>query len=484
MRKCSLLKLLRWKVISVLIVFTGALVGYFHIMSLQAEDEKNIQRIAQITSFLAEKAPPELFAQIPSASADASSREKLQPALQSLLSDLCLPLDFIRYGYYSANNHNIVAFGPLYERSMLQEIDPNRLAILRNNTGEKLYKEDSATVWYGSKALTYIRPIWHNGQIVGQAFTSINRDCTDAFVLRHTIAACIGAVFMLLACIAIYCEFFLRFQKDVSAYADALLKGEDLDYASRVPEFAPFIIQINQQMKEMTRLDRLNFIGEMAAGIAHEVRNPLTTVRGLLQLLSAKKQLEPYHGKFDLMISEIDSANTVITEFLSLAKDKAMHFLPTDLNQIVRDVLPIFDANAVHYHPKLKVLLDLKDLPLAPMDAHSVRQLVCNLVRNAFEAMPNGGAVTIHTAPTETGVRLSVEDEGCGIATESIEKIGTPFFTTKETGTGLGLAICNRVALRHQADVRIENNPEKGATFTFLFPLERKEETAPKEVRS
>lgn len=217
---------------------------------------------------------------------------------------------------------------------------------------------------------------------------------------------------------------------------------------------------------EMARLDRLNLIGEMAAGIGHEVRNPMTTVRGFLQLMEEKDRYAQDREFFNLMLSELDRANSIITEFLSLAKNKAMDLKERDLNAIIDNLFPLIQADALVRDKSIEK--DLGDLPILLLDEKEIRQLILNLVRNGLEAMPGGGKLTIRTIMSGEEAVLAVQDEGIGIEDEVLGKLGTPFFTTKDTGTGLGLAVCYSIAARHKAGIDVKTTP-KGTTFYVRF---------------
>ncbi len=220
--------------------------------------------------------------------------------------------------------------------------------------------------------------------------------------------------------------------------------------------------------KEIARLDRLNLIGAMAAGIGHEIRNPLTTVRGFLQMLGTKEDLARHRGHFDLMIQELDRANSIITEFLSLAKNKAVDLREGNLNTIINMLLPLLEAGAILYNKTVKT--ELAEIPNIPLDEKEIRQLVVNFVRNGLDAMPPGGALTIRTTCDDEQIVMSVQDQGKGIPPDVVDKIGTPFFSTKEYGVGLGLAVCYSIAARHGASVTFESGPN-GTTFNVHFPL-------------
>ncbi|NPV91297.1 MAG: PAS domain S-box protein [Firmicutes bacterium] len=221
-----------------------------------------------------------------------------------------------------------------------------------------------------------------------------------------------------------------------------------------------------QMEKEISHLDRLNLVGEMAASIGHEIRNPMTTIRGFLQMLSTKEGCEPYQDYYDLMIEELDRANTIITEYLNMAKDKAVELQPRYLDSIVRAIHPMILADA-NLQDK-QVRLDLDFPPKLIIDEKEIRQMVLNLARNGLEAMNQGGVLTIRTRTYDGAAVLEVEDKGNGIPPKILERIGTPFQTTKDNGTGLGLPVCYSIAARHRAKIEVDTGPG-GTTFKVIF---------------
>jgi PAS domain S-box-containing protein len=217
--------------------------------------------------------------------------------------------------------------------------------------------------------------------------------------------------------------------------------------------------------KEMARLERLNLIGEMGAGIAHEIRNPMTTVRGFLQM-SKKNESHPSHEYIELMVAELDRANAIITEFLTLAKNKTTNRETKSLNTIVDAIFPLIQAEALLSDKDVQILLG--NVPELELDEKEIRQVILNLALNGLEAMSAGGLLTIRTFQEREDVVLEICDQGPGIPPEMMEKIGTPFVTTKETGTGLGLAVCYSVAARHGAAIEVQTG-EEGTTFLVRF---------------
>jgi signal transduction histidine kinase len=168
------------------------------------------------------------------------------------------------------------------------------------------------------------------------------------------------------------------------------------------------------------------------------------------------------------MIEEIDRANSIISEFLSLAKNKLSDLKPGSLNDALAAILPLLQADALRTGHSVE--FQAGRIPAVDFDEKELRQLVLNLVRNALEATPAGGAVTIATSRDGDRVLLAVRDTGPGIPKHVIKKIGTPFVTTKENGTGLGLSVCYRIAERHRAEIDFATG-NNGTTFRIRFPL-------------
>lgn len=224
-----------------------------------------------------------------------------------------------------------------------------------------------------------------------------------------------------------------------------------------------------QWEKDMLRLDRLNLAAQMAASISHEIRNPMTTVRGYLQLFGRKEEYRDYRDHFQLMIEELDRANAIISEFLSVARNRAADLKQQDLNSLIRALHPLLQADAILANAE--ITLQLSPVPSVLLDEKEIRQLLLNLVRNGVEAMPDGGTVTITTREQDGRVIMEIRDQGTGIPREILDRIGSPFFSTKENGTGLGLAVCYRIVEEHRAEIDFDSDGN-GTTFRVCFPPE------------
>lgn len=226
------------------------------------------------------------------------------------------------------------------------------------------------------------------------------------------------------------------------------------------------ISDFKKMENEIAHLERLNLIGQMAAGIGHEIRNPLTTIRGFLQILGRKTEYVNEKSYFELMISELDRANSIITEFLSLTKNKSDNMELANLNTILDQLYPLIQADALNQNKNITLEINpVKDFYINKKEIH---QLILNLVRNGLEAMDPGGNITMKTYMDDVNGVFLIKDEGKGIEQEILHKLGTPFLTTKPEGTGLGLATCYSIAERNNASIEVETSPQ-GSTFWIKF---------------
>lgn len=222
---------------------------------------------------------------------------------------------------------------------------------------------------------------------------------------------------------------------------------------------------------ELKRLSNLELIGQMAAGISHEIRNPMTTVRGFLQLLTDNKELQHFNTYFDLMIDELDRANAIISEFLSMGNTRSSDLKMQDLNAIICDISPLLEIDTFNQNKFIQ--FETQPIPEMSLNRDEIRQLLINLCRNGLEAMEPGKMLFIRTyMEDDKTVVLEIQDQGAGMDKEVLKKIGTPFYTTKDNGTGLGLGVSYAIAARHNAKIEVQSNSE-GTIFSVKFHYEQ-----------
>ena len=459
------------KIISVMFLLMIIVISYHHWLSLEKENKIHVDAMIKVSDFILERISPDILINPCFApSYLKSSKDQslaLNQEIQPVFNNIFMPMNIIKFGLYSEKYQRVIAIGPESDSTMFIDIAPGELKAVQQSSVPKLTTEDHSILWYGAKAITYSKPIYKNGVMVGHVFASVNQDMVLASIWKRTLNTFLIAFVMLLFCILIFREFFLRLKNELTSFAESIVTDNANTYYSKFPEFNPVLNYISEQTKKMTSLDRLNIVGEMAAGIAHEIRNPMTTVRGLLQFMQRKKEFINHRENFSLMIDELDRANKIITEFLSLSKDKAFQFQQENLNNIINTICPLLQSNILYNNSILE--LKLNSLPDIQIDKSSIRQLILNLVKNSLDAMPTGGKITISTNLVDNQIFMSIKDSGIGIPLDIQKKIGTPFFTTKENGTGLGLAICYRIVQRHSASLEIASKPNQGTTCTIKF---------------
>ena len=218
---------------------------------------------------------------------------------------------------------------------------------------------------------------------------------------------------------------------------------------------------------EVARMDRLNLIGNMSAGLAHEIRNPLTVIKGYLQFFK-KKLPDNLHEQLSLVLDELARIETIITDFLSISKNKPTELEPQDLNIIINSIAPLLLTNAVKRGMHLKFKL-CKKLPKRLLATKEIKQLILNLAMNGLDAMQKHGTLIIETQYDNDNLILSITDSGSGIPLDLQQKIFDPFFTTRDEGTGLGLSVCASIVERHHGIIKITSQENVGTCFTITF---------------
>jgi two-component system sensor histidine kinase HydH len=244
--------------------------------------------------------------------------------------------------------------------------------------------------------------------------------------------------------------------------------------------------KLYQQMKER---DRLATLGEMSAGLAHEIRNPLAAIKGAVQYLDPAK-LPPEDREFvEIMIEEVNRLNGVVTQFLDYSRPLKPALAPTAVNDVLQKTFRLLESLTP---ASVKVELELAEwVPHVQADAEQLKQVFLNLALNAFQAMPGGGRLVVSTriardelafwregARRADVVEVRFRDTGPGIPEDARESIFVPFYTTKEKGTGLGLAICQRIVKAHQGSIVVRSTPGEGAEFLVSLPGLREERPA------
>ncbi len=228
---------------------------------------------------------------------------------------------------------------------------------------------------------------------------------------------------------------------------------------------ADLILEIEDQLR---RADRLSALGELSAGMAHEIRNPLGSIRGTAEILRDAFPPDNRYAEFTgILVSEVDRLNKVLEDFLRFSRPDGSEkdFFRPDL--VLQEVLQLTRQEA--HKKQIRLVWDEQALPNTVGDGSQFKQVFLNLILNALQALPTGGQIRIDARKDDEKVQLFFVDDGPGIPEADLDKIFNPFFTTKDDGTGLGLAITHRIVLNHCGQIKVENRSEGGAKFTLTL---------------
>lgn len=234
-----------------------------------------------------------------------------------------------------------------------------------------------------------------------------------------------------------------------------------------------------QLQKQVMRADRLAALGELVAGIAHDIRNPLTSIRGFVQYLQNSSDPKEWQEFSPLIIREVDGLNRIIGELLEFAKPYPPKTSQVQMNDLIQEMLLLINKGDNAHKVEIALKLDAF-LPLIEADGEQLKQVLLNLLINASQAMPAGGLITIVTEALDDGsIRIMVIDNGIGVSEENLEKVFDPFFSTKPSGTGLGLAVVQRIINAHHGKIEISSEVGKGTAISMVLPVvhEKSKET-------
>jgi two-component system sensor histidine kinase HydH len=232
--------------------------------------------------------------------------------------------------------------------------------------------------------------------------------------------------------------------------------------------------EVRRLQDEVRRKEKLAAIGGLAAGVAHEIRNPLSSIKGLASYFKNKfEENSDDKEAAGVMIQEVDRLNRVISELLEFARPTQLNPKSTDINELLEHSVRLIQQEATTKGVTIKLNLSQQQL-FAEIDSDRFSQCLLNLYLNAFQAMDNGGQLTIENFITEESlIKIEIKDTGSGIHNEELNKIFDPYFTTKTQGTGLGLAIVHKIIEAHRGEIKVRSVPGHGTVFTIIIPVKQ-----------
>ncbi|MDH2359531.1 ATP-binding protein [Priestia megaterium] len=230
------------------------------------------------------------------------------------------------------------------------------------------------------------------------------------------------------------------------------------------------IMEKTRMQKELQRAEKMNAIGQLAASVAHEIRNPMTVVKGFLQLFQDNTKLSNTELSYiHLMINEMDRAEAIIHDYLSLAKPDVHQHRFINCLECVTSLVDLLSSYALLTN-NILIELDAKEEMYVRGSRNELNQVLLNIMKNGIEAMRNGGTLRVGLYKREGHVHIQIEDTGIGMTSEQVNRLGTAFYSLKEKGTGIGLMVSYQLVEQMNGRIEVESIPGKGSTFTLIFP--------------
>jgi signal transduction histidine kinase len=222
--------------------------------------------------------------------------------------------------------------------------------------------------------------------------------------------------------------------------------------------------------KQLLQADKLSSLGRIAAGMAHEIKNPLAAIKGMTQAIDKNINDPEFLADLQRVVpKEIDRLDGLVDGMIQLGKPPRLIMAPVRLNELIEHDLKLFEHRCRAH--QVTIVKELGQLPEINADPQQLTQVITNLILNAIQAMPNGGKLKLSTSATADAVVLEIADTGRGIPAEKLKDIFEPFFTTREEGLGLGLAITYQIIKSHKGEITVESQPGEGTTFQIKLPL-------------
>jgi two-component system, NtrC family, sensor kinase len=254
--------------------------------------------------------------------------------------------------------------------------------------------------------------------------------------------------------------------------------GDELGTLTR--SFNRMVRNLRDTRNELVRSEKLISLGRLSAGVAHEIRNPLNAMKGAIVHMKRRRTDDPLIQEYtQLILEEISRLNLFVTDFLYLARQAAPNPVPTDINEIVKNVFTLFEKRLGEKPIKVAMRLD-PSLPLLKADPNQMEQVIVNILINAMDAVSDGGSIEVsttmkrndHEAGSQATVLITIEDDGVGIPERDLQSVFDPFFSNKEGGTGLGLPISLGIVESHGGLLKIKSREGEGTTVIIELPID------------
>ncbi|WP_083270727.1 sensor histidine kinase [Bacillus marinisedimentorum] len=229
----------------------------------------------------------------------------------------------------------------------------------------------------------------------------------------------------------------------------------------------------NRMLDELQKAEKLTAVSQLAASVAHEIRNPMTTIKGFMQILKNEDNLTDSQNMFvRVSLQELERTQTIINNFLSLARPNTKHFQEVDLTKLLMEVVEFMKPYS--HMSNIEMYTKIDEHLLVEGDPHEFRQLFINIVKNGIEAMADGGNFFVYATDAGEVIRIDIKDEGVGMSKKQVQRLGQPYYSTKDKGTGLGMLICFDIIKRISGEIIVDSKEGVGTTFTIEIPKKQR----------
>ncbi|MEH7155067.1 PAS domain S-box protein [Neobacillus drentensis] len=231
------------------------------------------------------------------------------------------------------------------------------------------------------------------------------------------------------------------------------------------------VTTLRETEERLRRTEKLSIVGELSASVAHEIRNPLTSLKGFVQLLQMDDVKHQYYHQ--IMLDELNRINDIVGELLLLAKPQILKYTHAGLQKLLTDVISLLNTEASLYNVQIEASFPENEI-MIECEPNQLKQLFINIIKNSIEASQKGGLVSIELEQAEENkVFINIKDNGCGISKERLEKIGEPFYSSKEKGTGLGLTVSFKIVQSHQGTIHFDSLKNQGTSVQITLPVQQ-----------
>jgi len=417
---------------------------------------------------------------------NASREEKitiLNRELQEYTDEVAKAYPGSGVGYYNKELDAIITYGPshIYADKVGLPISTGHEGRVVMDTGVPRVQEGDLV---RGAIMNAMHPIVREGKVIGyiwaNEFTSDIQDQIAGMkwhaysnIIVGLLLGIAGVVFLInrfMADIDKIREGLLTLKSDLN-YEMPMLNGEMGAISLAINEMAHGLMTQKKLEAQVQRAERLAGVGEVAAGLAHEIRNPLMAIRGFAQLVGEENDTKKKTEYLAIITQEVDRMNRLIEQLLYLARPQDTAVTLVDVNAVLESTLLLIETQTIRRHIGISLALDMS-IPKVRVNAEQMKQVILNLIINALQAMDGPGQITIdsHYDVGKDAVHVAIGDTGKGIDPSDIAKLFDPFFTTKDDGTGLGLSVAQRLMENWDGKILVESVLGQGSKFTLVFP--------------